>query len=201
MSTAKALSLSPLKANVKIVGKGTNYLHLNITVSSEAPDGQTGDGIIIQPVNKGTPDKLRWKVYKRGKVTAIDGPDSVALGSRHTIVFRGSDMGRATMIPQSAKWSSANRTGRSQGTVTYSILFDKCNSGKVNIKPFLLVNQDLPPAFRNDITISGFRGNASKTVTITDASCGPPRIRGGAVMGSCPPGYYRPAANRGCIRR
>lgn len=200
MLTARAVTVAPLKATVRIVGRGSTHLHLNINVSGEAPDGQTGDGIVRQPANKGgVPDKWRWKVYKRGTVTRILVPNGVAKGEVKNVVFQGRNMEKAKLRTSNTRYTVLSRTGRSATAVTYAIRFDKCMGSGTSISSAYLHNEGLPPSFISSTTSSAFLGNQAKTIRI--AGCGQLRNRGGALMQKCRPGYWRPNPNRGCVRR
>jgi hypothetical protein len=201
MLTATMISLERLKANATIVGRGPNYLHVNITVSHKAPQGQTGRATVEQRLRIGQPDQFNWRVFTRGHVAAIDGPSSVALNSEHIITFRGSGLERAELRPHHNEWTIVRRLRRSAHSVHYRIRFNRCSSGETYFTQYMLVNESLPPTFKRDVQLSHFRGQVRKPVTIIASGCGRPRVRAGAISKGCLPGYYKPYPNSQCIKR
>ena len=199
MATAKRVDLIRFPGTVKIKSKGLNHLHLNIFVKENAAHGKTGDGIIVQPVSKGTPDKFRWKIYKRGTVTNVVAAQQVQQNASRTITIQGKGLSKAELRPQPQRWTILGRTQRTDTSITYAIRFDKCF--KQVFKPFHLLNEDLPPQFKNNVKFSSFLGKAEATVDVVGPNCVRPRIRQGAPRLGCPRGYVPVSPGSSVCRR
>ncbi len=174
LSTAKFVSTSPLKATSKIVARGTNYLHVNITVSDEASNGQTGDGVILQPVSAGSPDKFRWKVYSRGTVTQIAGPREVRIGDVKKYTFIGKNMGNALLDYKTSIWSIVKRESRSATAVSYLLRFENCSASVrgARISSSMLRNDGLPQRFRgSNRSFAKFLGGKELRIRVKGGIC------------------------------